>query len=222
MSMCKLNRVKAARKSPGECGRCHHVIEAGEPYRWWKGRFTGKRVRCAKSACTPQAWELETNGLKAEAMQGEDIVGQAKACNEDAESAASFLMDAIHVCESLCDQLQERLDNMSGTGLENTEQYSTLQDTLYEYEIWQDTAEQMAQELEALGAAPSQDDYQWTSPEYVDDKDPERMAQDAFDEAMQAYSDSVEEALAALEDWPELDLGAYGPPRPRRKRATTA
>jgi hypothetical protein len=222
VSMCKLNRVKAARKSPGECGKCGETIEVGQPYRWWKGRFTGKRVRCAKYSCAPQAWELETNGLKAEAMQGEDMVNQAQACTEDAESAASFLRDAIGVCESVREQVQERIDNMSGTGLENTEQYSTLQDTLYNYETWQGMAEQVADELEALSTAPSEDDYHWSSPEYVDDKDPEQSAQDAFDEAMQAYSDSIEEALAALEDWPELDLGAYGPPRPRRRRATTA
>lgn len=46
--LTKKDTVKACRKSPGECGACGNVIEIGQPYKWAKGRYTAKKIRCEK------------------------------------------------------------------------------------------------------------------------------------------------------------------------------
>lgn len=94
MAMCRLNKVEKARNDQGNCGKCGQPIKAGDSYRWWKGRYTGKRVRCSKPSCTPQLYELETNPLRAEAMQAEDAVSSCQGA-EDAGTAAEFLREAI-------------------------------------------------------------------------------------------------------------------------------
>jgi hypothetical protein len=218
MSLCRVNRVARARKSPGTCEHCRTVIEVGQPYRWWKGRYTSKHVRCGKPACSPQPWELETNETKALAMRGEDV--HYNAANEtcDAEQAASYLREAIEIAQALVDDLNERIDNKAGTALEASSEYQALEESRDGFEYYVSEAESVADDLDALGAAPDESDYDPASPDFASEADPDQAAQDAYDQARLAHCDEVDEMLGCLPDWPELDLGSYGPPRPRRKQ----
>lgn len=45
--MPRVETVKKARKSPGNCGTCYKKIEAGESYFKWAFRFGGKHQNCA-------------------------------------------------------------------------------------------------------------------------------------------------------------------------------
>ena len=56
--MPRLNVVNKCRKSPGSCGKCGDKIDKGQPYKWWKFRYGGKRVRCAKPECAPKSSDL--------------------------------------------------------------------------------------------------------------------------------------------------------------------
>ena len=41
----RTNKVSAS-KQVRTCGRCNKTIGIGEPYRWAKGRYTEKKIRC--------------------------------------------------------------------------------------------------------------------------------------------------------------------------------
>lgn len=218
--MCRLNRVTKARQAQGKCGRCGAAIEAGDAYRWWKGRYTRRNVRCMRSSCTPQPWELETNPLKAEAMQGEDAHANATSMTSDAASAASYLREAIDVATSVSEQLQERIDNKSGSGFEQSSEVDALSQSQYDFEEYVSEAETIADDLEQLDTPPEES--QFDAADYQSESDPAAAAEDAYEDAVAEYENDVQEALDRLPDWPELDLGQYGPPRPKRKPKTPA
>jgi hypothetical protein len=50
--MPRVNHVKKAQKDHGTC-RCGKKLRKGQPYRWWKFRFGGKRVRCMDCKIRP-------------------------------------------------------------------------------------------------------------------------------------------------------------------------
>lgn len=176
MSLCKLHTVKSARKPQGKCGKCGTAIEVGDGYRWWQGRYTGKRVRCMAGACTPRVWERETNSLRQEHMQAEDEVATLKNEVLDPQAATQALQDAIAMAESVRDQLQERLDGWAGTNLEYSQQYDSCTETVDALDTWLQTAEGVASALDQLS----------------DD----------------ASSEDVADEIDALDDLPELDMGA--------------
>ena len=193
MSMCKVNKVKAARKAQGVCGKCRQPIEVGTGYLWWKGRYTPKYVRCLKLRCYPQQHELETNSLRADHMQAEAHASSAET-EPNAADAAMSLRTAIELVEGIVSSLEDRLSSWDGTGLENSEQYAACESSKDDLEAWKDAAESVADALEQL-----------------DDNEPDRSdfdSDDDFDEASAEYEQALDEARAELEPLPELDLGA--------------
>lgn len=48
--MPRVNEVQHARK-PQTCGKCGAEVKKGDPYRWLKPRYGGKKIRCEKSDC---------------------------------------------------------------------------------------------------------------------------------------------------------------------------
>lgn len=206
MAMCKLETVKAARKAQGKCERCQTPIEAGSAYRWWKGRYTSKHIRCMKSSCSPQPWELETNPLRQEAMQGSTAHENATSSVDDAATAATYLREAIGIAESLAEQLNERVSSWESTNLENSSQAEACKTSAEEFESYVIEAESIADELEAMDAPPTADDVD--ANDYVNDDDPEQSAEDALAMLEQEYEAEVESHVSGLPDWPELDLGA--------------
>jgi hypothetical protein len=93
----RIEHTTKARKSPGTCGACGKVIEAGEGYKSIKGRYTSRSVR--HEACPD--W-------KPSEMTGSDKLSRLYAAREQIEDAlesfdgedASDLRDALENGES--------------------------------------------------------------------------------------------------------------------------
>lgn len=203
MSQCKLTKVARARISPGKCEKCHSPIGVGDPYRWWKGRYTPKHVRCMRAGCTPDAADLETNPLRADGIRFETAVSDAQGHDTEPAAAASSLRDALALAESIIDELDSRIGNMEGTNLEYTSTYETLESTREAFDDWRSGHEDIADELEAFAVEPEEDDF-LGKPEYINDDD----ARNNFGAAYDEWSGSLAEKLNEIEDAPELDLGA--------------
>jgi hypothetical protein len=186
MGLCQVTEVRAAKKDQGKCGKCGQALPAGSSYRWWKGRFGPKHVRCV--GCKVEDWERETNPLRAEHMQADETLGLVERDVDvaDPSGAAVHLRDAISATESIVDTLTERLDGWSGTGLENSEQYSATETTRDELQQWIDDAESAADELEGMEQPDSADD----------------------EEAWEEWEKEIRDAYDALPEYPPLDLGA--------------
>lgn len=137
MSLERLETVKSARKDQRPCGKCGQAISAGDAYRWWGGRFTGKKVRCMKPDCTPEDWEREGNPLMAEFMQAEDLAGKAM----DAALAARDAMQSVY------DQLRDRLDQWP-ENMQSTDAYAAVEASADAIGDWIDAAEEAASALE--------------------------------------------------------------------------
>jgi len=186
--MAKLNRVKAARKDVGACGKCGQPITAGQPYVWWKfmvgGRGGRKLVRHAMVLCLPKPWEYVTQSPKRQTlMQAEDALDNAR-MSDTLEEAAGYVRQATELVRSVAEDMESTLDAWSGTGLENTsraEEWDQAKDDMYE---WADDAEQAADDLENQG-------------------EPELDPEEDEDNLGEVVADVIQEALDQLDDIPE-------------------
>ena len=61
--MPRVNVIGKSRKSPGRCGKCGDTIRKGQGYRWAKGCYTGKKIRCLKGGCRFRPSELSSSKL---------------------------------------------------------------------------------------------------------------------------------------------------------------
>lgn len=205
MAICSVHVVKNARKAQGKCERCGTELPAGAGYRWWKGRYGPRHVRCLRPSCAPALADLETNPLRADALRAEEMLALAQSSG-DAESAASHLSGAIDMAQGLIDALDERISGWSGTNLENSYQYEACESTKSTFEDWVSRAEEVQDQLEEMNALPPEmTDYAgFESPEQSEQDD----AQDAYDADTLLYEQALESVWADLDELPELDLGA--------------
>jgi hypothetical protein len=199
MSMCRLNPVAKARKSPGTCAVCHQTIEAGEAYGWWQGRYTRKQV--AHKSCHVPAWMRETNATRQEHMRAAEAVETAMGA-ETAEEATAALKEALELAQGVVDTLEERLSGWQGTGLENSGQYEACSNTSAELEEWLSQAYGWADDLEALPEPPTEPEGygDMTKVGYIDATD--------YEVTLTDWEQAFDEAQGAIEELPELDLGA--------------
>lgn len=188
MSLCKLNHVGKAQKDQGRCQICGQAVRAGDAYKWWKGRFTPRYV--AHAGCTVPAYRRETNPLRSDHMAAADEVSEAMSATSP-ESAAEHLRSAMDMVQGVVDELEGRIDGWSGTNLEYSQQSEACQQSRDELQDWLDRAEEWAYELENLDPEPAE------AEDGDDDPDAHGDWQESFDEAQ-----------GAIEDIPDLDLGA--------------
>jgi len=132
----RVNKVEKARKAPGSCAKCGKKIQAGAPYRWWKFRYGGKRLRCMEcpsprpseltnsdklSRCY-EAGESISDAIEAfrkdyeiENLRGamEEAAGQIREVAEEyRESAANVESGMNGNRMPICDELEEKADNL--------------------------------------------------------------------------------------------------------------
>lgn len=185
MSMCRLVRIDRARKPQGNCGRCGDPINRGDPYVWWKGRFTPKYKRCGKKECQPQPWERETNPLRADHLHASYLVGDAQNA-ESATDASDALVEARDLVQGVVETLEDRIDTAQQyEGLSQTEQYAAWEYSRDDLQGWLDSVEDWISTLDEFGEEGEADT----------DEDGEP-------------TDEFNDAIAAIEDLPDLDLGA--------------
>lgn len=121
----RVNHVEKARKSPGQCGQCRKEIAVGQPYKWAKGRFGPKMLRCG--GCVFRRSSLTTSKMSSvyaavesleDLLEGwdgsngsvEDVQMEVDIIVEEAESVASEYEEAAEAMQSAGESQQERAE----------------------------------------------------------------------------------------------------------------
>lgn len=132
--MPRVNKVDSARKTPGTCGKCGCDIAKGEPYVWWKFRFGGKRVRCAKPACAPKPQDLtqsefksaiydlqertfDTSSIESLEADRDEVVSEVEQLRDEQEEKKSNMPDGLQE-GATGELLQERFDALDSAASE--------------------------------------------------------------------------------------------------------
>lgn len=141
--MPRVNTVKRARKAQGTCGRCGATIGIGDPYRWWRFRYGGRRVRCMRATCAPRGSELTQARW-----------GNALAAIEDAQAAVDHASSAEEL-EALAQDVAEAIDEVAEEYREAAEQMGGAGEQLEE---WADQVEGAAEGLRDFYPDPGDQD----------------------------------------------------------------
>lgn len=158
--MPRVTTVNKAQKDQGACGKCGNEIKVGSSYRWWKFRYGGRRVRCAKPECAPKASDLTQSAFYStladltDRLQGalDDFRGGG-----DASDLSSELSDIASEVRTLGEECQEKLDNMP-EGLQQGDTGQLLQTRAEECDSKADDLENAASELDSFEISDDDDE----------------------------------------------------------------
>jgi len=107
--MPKINHVEKAQKDQGTCAGCGGEIKKGDPYKWIKFRFGGRKVRCA--SCKFKDSDLTQSEFLSQVYDLNDrIVGLSDLDNLD--DLQSEVEDIASGYEALADECYEKKENM--------------------------------------------------------------------------------------------------------------
>lgn len=143
----RVNEVEKSLKDQGECGRCHDALPKGCAYRWIKGRYSARKVRCMKPECRFRQSEMT-----------ESKMSGVYAAQENAEEALNAWSndDGLDALQSLCSDMAESLREVSGEYAEAAEAMGgageEMQQKADDLESWADEVESAGDELEAWEA----------------------------------------------------------------------
>lgn len=148
----RVNVVEKSNKDQGECGRCRKPIPKGSPYRWIKGRYTARQVRCMDHKCAFRRSEMTGSKLSALYSAQEtaeetllEIDPASESAADDIKQALSDLRDSA---QEVADEYRESADNIrenfseSSTADECDEKADEIENWLSEVESVEDTAEE--------------------------------------------------------------------------------
>jgi len=159
----RVNHVKACRKSPGECGACGKVIEIGQPYKWAKGRYTAKKIRCEKCLFKPS-----------------DLTSSKMGTIYDAQEDAQKNIDGWDGEDGSVDDLRSALEELASVVNEVAEEYrdsaSSVNDVVQnnpmaeEWEEKADSLESWAGELEGASLEDYDEDNEQSKDDWVEEQ----------------------------------------------------
>lgn len=110
MSLLRVHEV-TARKPQGKCPKCEKAIKPGTKYRWWKGRYTAKRIRCA--ACpAPSISERESNDKLSRVYGAQETCQDALNKATTVEVAQGAVEDAISELEEVKSEYEDSASNI--------------------------------------------------------------------------------------------------------------
>lgn len=184
----RLHKVDACRKSPGECGTCRKPIEKGSGYRWWKGRYGPKHVRCLKCPA-PKPSEIESN----------EKVSRLLAAREEVEEAADRFRESGDL-----GPLQDALTNAAQEVREVADEYREAAQNIEDgFQHPTCVSEEMSEKGDALDSAADSIESvsleEWDEDEYGDEE--------TDDEKQERKENWIEEqAQAALDALDEMDV----------------
>jgi chromosome segregation ATPase len=142
------SQVKSSRGKELKCGRCGHVIVAGETYFHFAVGFRGsKQIRCKDHR--PRQSELcgnKLSGVYAAIESVEDVLAQTELSIDDIGSA---LDDAASSVEEVRDEYQESFDSM-GDNLQNADTGQQVQEKIDACEEFASQLQQAAEEIRSL------------------------------------------------------------------------
>lgn len=121
--MPKVNTVDKARKSPGDCGKCGAKIKAGMPYRWAKGRYGPKKVRCPKCAFRPS--DLTGSDKLSRLYSARESVEDVLVPDfDDTDAVRDAISSAVDEAREVASEYSDAAENMSATRDEMEEKSS--------------------------------------------------------------------------------------------------
>jgi hypothetical protein len=184
--MPRINIVNKARKAQGTCGRCGAKIKKGDPYKWWKFRFGGKRIRCAN--CVVRGSEL-TQSKRGEILAQEEALEDAVSdfrSNEDFDAFESAIEDIINELDNLADDARSSFENMP-EGLQQGDTGQMLEQRA-------DSIDEFKDELES---AKDNARSTWDSFESDDDEEEDKTSKD--DAEAKSKTDVVDEIASEFD-----------------------
>lgn len=207
----RVNTVEKARKSPGNCSRCNREIAVGEPYRWAKGRYTSKKVRCMAEPCRFRQSDLTGSDKLSRVYAAQENVEDVLATwtpEDDVEG--SFLQDALNDAaeqiKEVGEEYQQSADNILDAFSGGSATADELQEKAESLDSWATTLEDAANEIEPFN---EEFDVEFDA-ESVERDDPERREGESDEdykkrcdsEHEHAVDEARKEAVdAAREEW---------------------
>lgn len=205
--MPRVNTVQKTQKAR-KCGKCGETIEIGQPYRWWKFRYGGKRERCMKPECSPKASDLTQSaflGGMADAEQAHaDAIRNVQEGGGDLNSFAEELRGIAETVRELGEEAQSSLDNMP-EGLQQGDTGQMLEGRVSSCEEIADALESAADEAEnALSELPDDEPQEdWTDEQLnslagtlgEDEKEEDESREDYLERLKDALEQKRQEAI---------------------------
>lgn len=128
----RVNHVTSARKSPGPCSACRKPIEAGQAYKWIKGRYTAKSIRhetCPdwkasemtgsdKLSRLYSAKESVEDAINEFSEDASDLRSALEEAASEAQDVAQEYTDAAEACAAIRDQCEEYASSAENFGSE--------------------------------------------------------------------------------------------------------
>jgi len=142
----KVNTVKKAQKDQGTCPACGKEIKAGDAYKWAKGRFTSKKIRC--ESCAFRQSDLTSSDKLSQVYAAQEAAEDAMAeWDGDGEEAKSIMETLAEAIREVAQEYQESADSIH----ENFSESSTAdecEEKANDLEQWADDCEQAGEEGE--------------------------------------------------------------------------
>jgi transcription elongation factor Elf1 len=123
----RVNHVAKSNKDQGKCGKCRVELPAGSAYRWVKGRYSSRKVRCTKSECGFRNSDLTESKMSAvyaaqealsDALSGWDgqelseISDECVTAAEAIREVAQEYADAAEAMQGAGESMQEKSDSL--------------------------------------------------------------------------------------------------------------
>jgi len=141
----RINHVQKARKDQGRCGRCDKEIKVGDPYKWIKPRYGGKKVRCEFCQFRPSEMTSSKMGIVYDAQ--EDALEEiGKWCDEDAADLQEILNRFAETVREVSEEYQESCDNIRDT-FSDSPTADECEEKANELDSWASEIESAASEL---------------------------------------------------------------------------
>lgn len=107
--MPRINHVAKAQKDQGACGGCGVEIKAGDPYKWIKFRFGGKKIRCG--TCKFKDSDLTQSEFLSQVYDLNDRI-TALSDLDNLDDLQAEVEDIASEYEALADECYEKKENM--------------------------------------------------------------------------------------------------------------
>lgn len=139
----RVNYVKRAAKETA-CDKCRKVIKKGDPYKWAKGRSTGKKIRCEELGCKFRPSDLT----------GSDKLARLYGAQEAADDALGAWIpgEGLAALEELCAAMAEELRDVSNEYRDAAEAMGAAggesEEKADNIEEWADEIQSAAQDVE--------------------------------------------------------------------------
>lgn len=136
----RINSVQKANKPQGKCGRCGKVIGKGDSYRWIKGRYGPRKVRCSNCRFRPS--EMTSSDKLSRLYSAKECVEEAIGNDFDStDDIASELQDAANEAREVAEEYRESADNIESCFGSRTSQCDEIEEKADQCESWADALE---------------------------------------------------------------------------------